>query len=211
MLKFINENDFLKEGITFEQIALGVVKWQYPEGEKMHNGIIFEGFKRTAQVQSGTEQVQVGEQDVNLGTDKNPKFETVPVFEDLPKMETVEIDIWEKLLELDEKSLISVKWMKKEDHDAIAQEEQRASFKSERQYKLDRAVVTTTNGFKFDADERSITRMSNAISAAERAGRTDVRWSLADTATGVMTDITLQDLQEAHTLAVENMESIWEV
>ena len=53
--------------------------------------------------------------------------------------------------------------------------------------------------------------MANAILAAQRKGITDIQWSLADTPTGVMTDVTLADLEEAHELAVENMASIWSI
>lgn len=218
MLKFIDENDFLLVD-TFKENEDGTVSWVWDEGEGLptHSGVIREGFKRYTQEQQGTEEVAVRQEPV-LDEGGNPTYYEdtgEQIFEDIteeqPVMVDVEIDVWAKLLELEQKELVSVKWLTTEDHEAIAQERQRVSFKSERQRKLDAAVVTTSNGLKFDADERSITRMANAISAAERAGRTDVRWSLADTATGVMTDITLQDLQEAHTLAVENMESIWEV
>ena len=53
--------------------------------------------------------------------------------------------------------------------------------------------------------------MANAILAAQRRGVNDIKWSLADTPTGVMTDVTLADLEEAHELAVENMADIWSV
>ena len=72
-------------------------------------------------------------------------------------------------------------------------------------------IVTTSLDNQYDADEQSISRMANAILAAQRKGITDIQWSLADTPTGVMTDVTLADLEEAHELAVENMASIWSV
>jgi len=94
------------------------------------------------------------------------------------------------------------------------QEEQGAEtalqdFKNSRQALIDSAVVHA-NGFKFDADEVSIGRMASAILAAIVEEDTFVmQWSLADTDTGVMTDITLQDLKLAHKLAVLNMAGVW--
>jgi hypothetical protein len=86
-----------------------------------------------------------------------------------------------------------------------------SQFKADRQKRLNNAIVTTSNGNKYDADEQSISRMANAILAARRRGVRDIKWSLADTPTGVMTDVTLADLEEAHELAVENMASIWSI
>jgi hypothetical protein len=94
------------------------------------------------------------------------------------------------------------------------QEEQGAEtalqdFKNSRQALIDSAVVDA-NGFKFDADEVSIGRMASAVLAAIAEDDTFViQWSLADTDTGVMTDITLQDLKLAHKLAVLNMAGVW--
>jgi len=87
------------------------------------------------------------------------------------------------------------------------------TFKSNRQSQLDNAVVDA-NGFLFDADEKSIGRLSYAISAAVEDGMIDtdnVEWSLADTPTGVMTSVTLADLKLARKLAVQNMSTIWAI
>jgi len=84
-----------------------------------------------------------------------------------------------------------------------------SEFKANRLALIDSAVVHA-NGFKFDADEVSIGRMASAILAAIVEEDTFVmQWSLADTDTGVMTDITLQDLKLAHKLAVLNMAGVW--
>lgn len=94
------------------------------------------------------------------------------------------------------------------------QEEQGAEtalqdFKNSRQALIDSAVVDA-KGFKFDADEVSIGRMASAVLATIAEDDTFVmQWSLADTNTGVMTDITLQDLKLAHKLAVLNMAEVW--
>jgi hypothetical protein len=82
-------------------------------------------------------------------------------------------------------------------------------FKSTRHDSLKSAELTV-NKHIFDADEISIGRMASAILAATGEAKTFViKWSLADTDTGVMTDITLADLRQAHKLAVINMASIW--
>lgn len=122
-----------------------------------------------------------------------------------------QVDVWEKLLEKEQSGEIFIQRLTQEDKDTIAQKEQVDQFKASRQQLLDSAVVTTSNGNKYDADEQSISRMANAILAAQRKDLTNIQWSLADTPTGVMTDVTLADLEEAHELAVENMASIWSI
>jgi hypothetical protein len=86
-----------------------------------------------------------------------------------------------------------------------------ANFKATRHHLINTATVDA-NGFVFDADEISIGRLANAILAALNESDSYVmQWSLADTATGVMTDVTLADLKLAHKLSVLNMASIWGV
>jgi hypothetical protein len=86
-----------------------------------------------------------------------------------------------------------------------------SEFKANRQALIDAAVVDA-NGFSFDADEVSIGRMASAVLAASEELDTFVmQWSLADTATGVMTSVTLGDLKLAHKLAVLNMSAVWGV
>ncbi len=121
------------------------------------------------------------------------------------------IDVWQTLLAKEQSGEIFIQRLTQEDRDNIAQQEQVDQFKASRQQLLDSAVVTTSNGNKYDADEQSISRMANAILAAQRRGVNDIKWSLADTPTGVMTDVTLSDLEEAHELAVENMANIWSI
>lgn len=93
---------------------------------------------------------------------------------------------------------------------AAAQERSLNEFRSQRQNALDNAVVTTVNGNQYDADERSIGRMANALLAmANEPADFVVQWSMANTETGVMTPTTKADLAEAHRLAVTNMSVIW--
>jgi hypothetical protein len=84
-------------------------------------------------------------------------------------------------------------------------------FKQSRQQQLDNAVVTISTGKKFDADESSITRLTNAIIAAQDEPDTLIPWSLADDGAGAMTECTQAEIREAHKLAVQNMASIWSV
>jgi hypothetical protein len=121
------------------------------------------------------------------------------------------IDVWKTLLSKEESGEIFIQRLTQEDRDSIAQQEQINQFKANRQLLLDSAIVTTSSSNKYDADEQSISRMANAILAAQRKDLTNIQWSLADTPTGVMTDVTLADLEEAHELAVENMASIWSI
>ncbi|RUO44983.1 hypothetical protein [Idiomarina aquatica] len=85
-------------------------------------------------------------------------------------------------------------------------------FKQSRQEQLDNAVVTTQSGKEFDADEASMSRMVNALTAAsDEPDTVIIPWSLANDGTGVMTDCTKAEIKEAHRLAVENMAAIWSV
>lgn len=84
-------------------------------------------------------------------------------------------------------------------------------FKANRQELIDNAVVDA-NGYAFDADEVSIGRLASAVLAAsDEADSFVMQWSLADTSTGVMTDVTLADLKLAHKLSVLNMSRAWGV
>lgn len=201
MLKFIDENDFLLVD-TYEENEDGSVSWIYDEGEGLptHSGIIKEDFTRPKTVENGTEQVQVD-------TDE----EGEPVFETQPTFTTETIDVWQTMLNKEQRGEIFIHWLTQEDKDAIASEQQIQAFKSNRQTLLDNAAVTTSNNNQYDADEASISRMANAILAAQDAGISELSWSLADTGTGVMTSVTLADIKEAHRLAVQNMASIWSV
>lgn len=96
--------------------------------------------------------------------------------------------------------------------DAIEAEKAIAEFKTNRTELLNNAVVTTTTGKQFDADEQSQGRMNNAINACSIDGMIDtdtLEWSLADTPSGVPSEITIAELKEAYVLAVRKMSEIW--
>jgi len=122
-----------------------------------------------------------------------------------------EIDVWKKLLDKEQAKEIYIQRLTQEDRDALAQQEHVEQFKHSRQQQLKSAVVTTSSGNLYDADEKSISRMTNAILAAQNEGVTELQWSLANTGTGVMTAVSIDDLKEAQKLAVQNMASIWSV
>jgi len=97
-------------------------------------------------------------------------------------------------------------WQAAKDAEAALQ-----AFKASRQALIDSAVVNV-NGFQFDADEVSIARMSfYTVALMAETDSYEIQWSLADTSTGVMTDITLGDLRLAQQLAVANMAAVWGV
>jgi hypothetical protein len=153
-------------------------------------------------LETKTRQVQDGTEEISTGFDN----EGVEQFKTAPKLVTETFSPWD---ELDPKM---VKWLdipvfesEKAEADALAK------FKATRQRLIDTATVDA-NGFVFDADEISIIRLANAVLAAINEHESyKMQWSLADTKTGVMTNLTLADLKLAHQLAVLNMSSVWGV
>jgi hypothetical protein len=159
------------------------------------SGIIRRLETKTRQVQDGTEEVSTSFDD-----------EGVEIFETHPKFITQTFSPWDEL------DPMLVTWLIMPDYLAEqAEAAALATFKGTRQSLINTAIVDA-NGFIFDADEISIGRLANAILAAFNESDSYVmQWSLADTATGVMTDVTLADLKLAHKLSVLNMASIWGV
>lgn len=194
-LKFIDDNDFSLAD-SFIETEPGLIEVRC--GTWL--GAIQKGFTRTIEVQTGTKIVQID-------TDEQGNA----VFEEHPVFETQTIDVWQKLLDKEQSEEIYIQRLTQEDRDTLTQQEQVAQFKHSRQQQLDSAVVTTSSSNQYDADETSISRMTNAILAAQEEGVTELQWSLADTGTGVMTTVTLADLKEAQKLAVQQMANIWSV
>jgi hypothetical protein len=182
----------------------------------------------TISVEVGTEEVEDGIISVKIGEDDegNPIFEdkiqyiTVPIFEDqmqyetVPTFETVITYITEPVFETETYSpwdeLMLTDPTIEPIPQAVIDAELVEAFKRERQTLIAKAVVTTEAGNQYDADETSVIRLGGAITRyAGKAGTTKVFWSLADTATGFMSEVTLADLKEAHALAVDNITAIW--
>lgn len=85
-------------------------------------------------------------------------------------------------------------------------------FKLQRQSRIDNAVVKISTGKTFDADEKSITRMANALIKHWPLGEDDtIPWSTADVATGVMVDCTKAEIVEAHSLATDHFATAWNI
>lgn len=104
---------------------------------------------------------------------------------------------------------MSIKWDTLKTAEQINEESKLSNFKSGRQSQLDSAKVTISTGKSFDADERSITRLHNAITYAKEHNVAVIPWSTADVGSGIMVDCTSDEIIEAHRLAVENMTAIW--
>ena len=78
--------------------------------------------------------------------------------------------------------------------------------KAERTAAVEAIKVTTTSGKEFDGDETSQGRMSRAILAGQIAGITSCTWVLAN---NVPTTVTLAELSEALSLAMQAQGAIW--
>jgi hypothetical protein len=165
------------------------------ESGSFTSGIIRKFDTKNRQIQDGTEEVSVGFD-----------LEGIEQFETQPKFITETFSPWDEL-DPDLVTWLDIPIFEAEQAEAAAL----ADFKATRQRLINTATVDA-NGFIFDADEISIGRLGNAILAAfNESDSYTMQWSLADTATGVMTDVTLAELKLAHKLAVLNMASIWGV
>jgi hypothetical protein len=91
-------------------------------------------------------------------------------------------------------------------------------FKSERAEALNSSTITISTGKVFDADEISITRMSESKQAIQDAievglittvDEYPLQWVLHGSKTGEGTPITYLELVEASALANQNRSSIW--
>lgn len=83
------------------------------------------------------------------------------------------------------------------------------AFRADRSAAIESATVTV-NGNTYNANERSIQRMTAAVLAgADEAADLPLSWSMADTAPGVMTPVTLGELRQALRAATEQMGALW--
>ena len=186
------------------------------------------------QVESHTESVQIGTEQVYIGEDEDGiaiyeeqavfedqiqymdkiiyedeiQYETVPTFETVityttePVFETETYSPWDELMLTDP----MIEPIPQAVLDAEAVEE----FKRSRQAAIATAIVTTEAGNQYDADETSVIRLGGTITRnIGKAGTTKILWSLANTETGVMDEVTLADVKETHALAVDNITSVW--
>lgn len=104
---------------------------------------------------------------------------------------------------------MSIKWETLKTKEKLQAEADIASFKANRQAQLDAAIVTISTGKSFDADEKSISRLHNAITYIKEHNVAEIPWSTADVDSGVMVACSADEIIEAHRLAVENMTALW--
>ncbi len=92
---------------------------------------------------------------------------------------------------------------------AAAAERAAQEFRAARAEAVEAATVTV-NGNLYNANERSIQRMTAAVLAgADEAETLPLAWSMADTPPGVMTPITLGELRQALRAATEQLAALW--
>lgn len=118
------------------------------------------------------------------------------------------IDVWGKLQSKISSKVIAVEGKTQEELEF----EKIAEFKTSREVLIANSIVTTESGNNYDGDNLSIQKMANKILSYSYAGKSDdetLEWSLADTGTGVMTEVTFEELKEAHHLAVEYVQIVW--
>jgi len=83
---------------------------------------------------------------------------------------------------------------------------ERAAFKVVRDATVQAAIVTTSLGNTFDADEKSQERMARAILIAQATGQESTWWVMEDNSTK---EITLSDMIEALALAGQAQSEAW--
>ncbi|QDP64735.1 MAG: hypothetical protein GOVbin2917_50 [Prokaryotic dsDNA virus sp.] len=184
MLKFINEDDFLKVD-TFKENEDGSVTWVWDEGEGLptHSGIIREGFKRYTQEQQGTVEAVVGQDDE--GND---------IVEEQPKMVDVEIDVWSKLWQLHDDESIEINVLPV-DLDLL-KENAKQVVNSQRDSLISGGVLH--NGYTFQTDATSIMDIMGAIMSG-----IDTTWLTADNQQVPMSSVDMQALGQAVALHKE--------
>jgi len=84
-----------------------------------------------------------------------------------------------------------------------------ANFRSKRQELIDNLVVTISTGKSFDANEKSIQRLTaSVVSNLTKPDDFIIEWSTADVGTGIMVDCTKSEIEEALSLATEKATEI---
>jgi len=94
----------------------------------------------------------------------------------------------------------------KEDKQNKAVKAERETFKANRADTISRAVITTSYGNIFDADEPSQQRMARAILISNETGQTETRWILANNS--VIT-VTKPEMVEALALSLQAQSEAW--
>lgn len=178
MLKFIDENDFLKVD-TFKENEDGSVSWVWDEGEGLptHSGIIRDGFKRYIQEEQGTETIVVGQDDE--GND---------ITEERPILVDVEVDVWAKLWELHNDTSIEVNVLPVDL--GLIKANAKQVINSQRDALISGGVLH--NGYTFQTDATSIMDIMGAIMSG-----IDTTWLTLDNQQVPMTNAQMQALGSA--------------
>lgn len=84
-----------------------------------------------------------------------------------------------------------------------------SNFRAKRQELIDNLVVTISTGKSFDANEKSIQRLTaSVVSNLTKPDDFIIEWSTADVGTGIMVDCTKSEIKEALFLATEKATEI---
>lgn len=84
-----------------------------------------------------------------------------------------------------------------------------SNFRAKRQELIDNLVVTISTGKSFDANEKSIQRLTaSVVSNLTKPDDFIIEWSTADVGTGIMVDCTKSEIEEALSLATEKATEI---
>lgn len=85
-------------------------------------------------------------------------------------------------------------------------------FKLQRQSQIDNAIMQISTGKTFDADELSITHITNTLIKHWQLNEDDtIPWSTADVATGVMVEYTKAEIVETHSLTTDHFTTAWNI
>lgn len=115
------------------------------------------------------------------------------------------IDVWAKFQALITDGTLTVQGKTQEEIEL----EQVANFRAKRQELIDNLVVTISTGKSFDANEKSIQRLTaSVVSNLTKPDDFIIEWSTADVGTGIMVDCTKSEIEEALSLATEKATEI---
>lgn len=113
--------------------------------------------------------------------------------DDVTTLQPKQFDIWDNVLN---------KWVE----DVKSKEKQeKALLKLEKEERLNKIVVTSSNGNSFDGNLEARTNMTSAIISADTIGKTEETWKLADNSQKI---IQLSELKEALALAIQEVGNI---
>lgn len=87
----------------------------------------------------------------------------------------------------------------------LTEEQEKERLRAEKELRLNKIVVTTSNGNYFDGNLEARTNMTSAIITADITGKTEEIWKLADNSQKL---IHLTELKEALSLSIQEVGNI---